>query len=520
MMRSSGQPVSRREVIALLAGAACLPLTEFAAARCPGSAADAVDLPLHYRSATEIGRLLAARELSSVELVQHMLDRIATLNRRLNAYSTVLHEQALDAARRADSERAGGTLRGPLHGIPIAVKDLCDMRGVATLGGSPLRRAHVAAGDSTVVRRLRDAGAVLLGKLNLTEGALAGYHPDMPIPVNPWDASRWAGVSSSGSGVAVAAGLCFAAIGTDTGGSIRYPSSANGVVGLKPSHGRVSLAGVLPLAPTLDHVGPMARRVADAAMVMDAIGGHDPADPHSVALPGPATLSSLADGVEGLVVGIDREHALGGVDHGEASTIEDALRHLSELGVRIVDVRMPDLDGAIDAWMRIVGVEALAAHAEYYPARSAQHGPFLREFLDAATRITDAQRADAYRRRERLRHDLDALLSTVDAVVCPGGDVPAARMPRELLVGPASALNGFWAARAEASSPPLKDTDLFTMPANLAGLPAICLPSGFSTDGMPYSVQFIGRRAGEATLCRIAHGYEQRNAWHLRHPDV
>ena len=216
-----------------------------------------------------------------------MLDRIATVDRGLKSYATVMREEALAAARAAEQEIRAGRYRGPLHGVPVAVKDLCYTKGVRTMGGTTVRENFVPDVDATVVARLREAGAVLLGKLNLSEGAAAGYNPARDVPLNPWNPDRWPGMSSSGSGVATAAGLCYAAIGTDTGGSIRNPASANGVVGLKPTYGRVSRFGVLAMADSLDHVGPMARSVADVAIMFDAIAGRDPKDPTSLDAPAP-----------------------------------------------------------------------------------------------------------------------------------------------------------------------------------------------------------------------------------------
>ena len=231
----------------------------------------------------QIGRLIASRAVSPVALTRHMLDRIRTVDATLKSYATVMEDQAMAAATAAERDINAGKYRGPLHGVPIAVKDLCYTRGVRTMGGTRVLRDFVPDQDGTVVAKLHAAGAILLGKLNLTEGAMGGYNPELRIPLNPWNQARWPGVSSSGSGVATAAGLCFAAIGTDTGGSIRFPSSANGLVGLKPTYGRVSRHGVLALSPSLDHVGPMARNVADVAILFDTIAGPDPLDATSLA---------------------------------------------------------------------------------------------------------------------------------------------------------------------------------------------------------------------------------------------
>ncbi|MCH8175858.1 MAG: Asp-tRNA(Asn)/Glu-tRNA(Gln) amidotransferase GatCAB subunit A, partial [Proteobacteria bacterium] len=233
---------------------------------------------IHYASLSSVAQLIQNREVSPLELTRTMLERIESVDKQLLSYATVTADRALDAARQAEQEINSGRYRGALHGIPVAVKDLCFTRGVRTMGGLKVLKDFVPSYDATVVRKLESAGAVLLGKLNLTEGALSGYNPDFDIPRNPWGEKLWAGVSSSGSGVATAAGLCFASLGTDTGGSIRYPSMANGIVGLKPTYGRVSRYGVLALAESLDHVGPMTRSTLDAAIVLQAIAGADAND--------------------------------------------------------------------------------------------------------------------------------------------------------------------------------------------------------------------------------------------------
>ena len=327
--------------MALLGAGALAPLNACTSSPPPSPRSTGLPDKFHYMGLQEIGRLIASREVSPVDLTQRMLDRITTVDATLKSYATLMADQAMAAARTAEQEIQSGKYRGPLHGVPVAVKDLCYTKGVRTMGGTPVFRDFVPEVDATVVSRLRNAGAVVLGKLNLTEGAFGGYHPDFDIPLNPWDRSRWPGVSSSGSGVATAAGLCFGAIGTDTGGFIRFPSSANGIVGLKPTYGRVSRFGVIALAESLDHVGPMARRVADVALMFDAVAGHDPKDPTSLVVLAPNTVDEIGQGVQGLRIGIDRAYALAGIDSGQVGSIEDALKVLGGLGAQIVEVHMP-----------------------------------------------------------------------------------------------------------------------------------------------------------------------------------
>ena len=254
---------------------------------------------LHYMTITELAGLIRSGDLSPVEATQAQLDRIVRLDGHLKSYATVMADHAMLQARRAEQEIADGDYRGPLHGVPIAVKDLCFTTGVRTMGGSKVYAEHVPSFDSTVVTRFEAAGAVLLGKLNLTEGAMGGYNPELQIPLNPWDNDRWTGSSSSGSGSATAAGLCYGSLGSDTGGSIRFPAAACGIVGIKPTWGRVSRYGVLALAESLDHVGPMTRSVADAAVILQAIAGYDPNDPTSLSDPVPDYMDGIGAGIEG-----------------------------------------------------------------------------------------------------------------------------------------------------------------------------------------------------------------------------
>ena len=287
-----------------------------------------------YLGAVEIGQKIAGGELSSVEVTQHLLDRIARLDPQLGAYALLLGKQALAEAKARDAEQKKGRTRGPLHGVPVAVKDLCDMTGTPTTAGIPMFAARKAKKDATVVTRLREAGAVILGKLHLTEGALALHHPDVKPPINPWRKDLWSGASSSGSGSATAAGLCYGSLGSDTGGSIRFPSNANGIVGLKPTWGRVSRKGVAALSDTLDHIGPMARRVEDVAAMLHAIAGRDAADQTSSALPVPDYLVAAAAGVKGLRIGYDESYCSSGIAKPIAGAIADAVKLLREQGPR------------------------------------------------------------------------------------------------------------------------------------------------------------------------------------------
>src|SRR5690348_11885225 len=260
--------------------------------------------PLHYASLDDVARQLKARQLSSVDLTRALLDRIGRIDPRLKSFATLTAERALADAEARDAETAAGRSRGALHGVPIAVKDLCNTAGVPTAAGMMIHRTNIPTEDATVVARLKAAGAVILGKLQMTEGAFGAHHPAIPAPINPWNAAYWTGVSSSGSGVATAAGLCYASLGSDTGGSIRFPSTMNGLSGLKPTWGRVSRAGVFPLAESLDHIGPMARSALDCAWIMGVIAGADADDPTAAPIPVPNYVAEIDAGVRGKLIGL------------------------------------------------------------------------------------------------------------------------------------------------------------------------------------------------------------------------
>ena len=360
---------------------------------------------LHFGTIAEIAALIRAQRLSPVELTRSVPGRIDRLDSRLHSYATVMAEQATSAAERAAAEIAAGGWRGPLHGIPVAVKDLCFTRGVRTMGGARVLADHVPEFDATVVTRLAAAGAVLLGKLNLTEGAMGGYHPEFPVPRNPWDPGRWAGASSSGSGVATAAGLCFGSLGSDTGGSIRFPAACNGTVGLKPTWGRVSRHGVLALAESLDHVGPLTRSSADAGIMLQAIAGADRNDPTALPVPVPempAPLDPRGERVEGVRIGFDERYAVRDVDAQVSAAVVAAVEVLAGLGAEIVEVRLPDVDEYVAAWSVLCPAEAVAAHRATYPSRRDEYGAFFRGWLDRGARIRGAEYAAANNARAAL----------------------------------------------------------------------------------------------------------------------
>jgi len=470
--------------------------------------------PLHFASLAEVARLLRDKKLSPVELTEYMLRRIDSVDKKLLSYATVTAERALNSARAAEAEISAGRYRGQLHGVPIAVKDLCYTAGTRTMGGLEARRNFVPDFDATVVSRLESAGAVLLGKLNLTEGALSAYHPNFDIPVNPWGEKLWSGVSSSGSGVATAAGLCFASLGTDTGGSIRYPAMANGIVGLKPSYGRVSRHGVLALAESLDHVGPMTRSTLDAAIVLSAIAGIDPLDSTSLDQPVPdfATLLHVSEPtLSGCKIGVDERYISTGTDPGLVTAIGEVIDTLVQLGVELVPLTMPVIEPMQlrDLWLPLTAYEACRAHSDNFPSRIESYGDYFRGVLELGAAMTAADYKTACASREEFNRVFVAQLAQVDAIVCPAGGF-VFEADKKAQAGDAEALKSIVQ----------NFQGQFTIPADLAGTPSLTIPCGISADGRPYAVQFLAGGLQEAALCRIGHTYQQLTQWHRHHPDV
>ena len=461
--------------------------------------------PLHYQTILEVGSRLQAKELSPVELTQTILDRIDALDGDLKSYATVMTDSALASARAAEQEIAAGRYRGGLHGVPIAVKDLCFTTGVATMGGAKVLRDFVPDFDGTVVRKLNAAGAVILGKLNLTEGAMAGYNPDFQIPVNPWGADRWSGASSSGSGVATAAGLCYGSLGSDTGGSIRFPSAACGIVGIKPTWGRVSRYGVLALAESMDHVGPMTRSAADAGVMLQAIAGQDPHDSTSLLAPVPNMLEGLEEGVRGVRIGVDERYIGETVDSELAGAVLDGARLLESRGAVLVPVRMPDTEPFSRAWGVLCSAEAAAAHRATFPSRGDEYGPWFRGWLELGLSYSAADYATANYQRLACNGMLSEIFDGIDVLVCPSMTTPPERVTPEALYGPMDGEEWTWGR--------------FTIPYDFNGAPTISLPCGLNGGGLPLSIQFVGKHLAEPLLVRVGNTYEAATQHQLR-PDV
>lgn len=461
-----------------------------------------------FLSLVDLADKLRGKAISPVEITRHMLDRIEKLEPRLHAYALVTAEAALEEARAAESEIMAGRYRGPLHGVPIAVKDLCFTKGVTTACGTTILKDWKPEIDATVVERLRLAGAVSLGKLQMTEAAFADHHPAIQPPLNPWNPAHWSGASSSGSGVATAAGLCFGSLGSDTGGSIRFPSNANGVTGLKPTWGRVSRYGVFPLSDSLDHIGPMTRTAADAAAMLAAIAGTDPNDPTSLTAPVPDYLGGLAAGVlgaRGLRIGIDASFNAEGVEPKVVELTDAAAKVFARLGATLVDIEIPDTRKVVDGWASFCAVETAIAHKETYPSRAAEYGPTLASLIDLGHQLSGLQLGEIMIERDRFKGRLVRLFEEVDLVL----------IPAMYLAGPTFERMSRLADPAELAML-LK----FTSPFDVSGSPTITLQGGFSDAGLPVGFQLVGPHLAEDILLRAGHAYQQETNWHACRPAV
>ena len=449
-------------------------------------------------SLQELSGELRAGRVSPLEATDACLRRIEERDGRLNSFLTVCAESARAEARQRGEELAAGEYRGPLHGVPLALKDLFLTAGVRTTAGSQILRDSVPDRDAWVTRLLRNSGAVLLGKLHLNEFAFGATGENAHFgPVrNPCDPERLAGGSSGGSAAAVAAGLCYGALGTDTGGSIRSPASLCGIVGLKPTYGRVSRSGVVPLAWSLDHVGPMARTVTDTALLLEATAGYDPADSTSAQRPVPAYSRLLDGGVKGLRLGVPRELYWDPIDPGVAARARDGIRLLEQAGAEIREVSLSSMEFAPAAQAPIICAEAAAYHRHYLRTRSEEYGRSVRMRLLQGLFVSSADYLDAQRARQLIRRELLDCLKEVDALVTPTVPIPAPRVGEDLsMAGGVSAPSQYYLVR---------NTFVF----NLTGFPAVSVPCGLA-DGLPVGLQIAGRPWEEATVLRIARAVEE-----------
>lgn len=447
----------------------------------------------------DAARQIRTKELSPVELTQSVLARIEAINPEVNAFSNITAELANDAAARAAREIAAGRHRGPLHGIPIGVKEIYDMAGVPSTSSSRVRADHIPSVDSAVVAKLRQAGAVVVGRTHSHEFA---YGVVTPQTRNPWRWDRIAGGSSGGSAAAVVVGACFVGLGSDTAGSIRIPAALCGAVGLKPTYGRVSRAGVTPFSWSLDHVGPLTRTVEDAALVMNVMAGHDPNDPGSSDVPVPDFPAGLGDDVAGTTAGIPANFFNDRVDPEIRIAVESACVRLAELGVRLREVELPMADEVMATEFAILRPEASSYHRQMLRERGDRYTDDVREALLAGFSVSAVDYVDAQQKRERFRQQWRKLFDEIDVLLTPTVPVAAMEATKPQVRWPDGLTEG-----------PVDAYIRFSAPANLAGLPALSVPCGFTSAGLPVGLQIIGRAFDEPTVLRVGHAYQTAEAW-------
>lgn len=461
---------------------------------------------LCYLSIREAGDLLKRRALSPVELTRAFLDRIEALDGTLHAYITILADQALATARSMEAELLRGDYRGPLHGIPIALKDLYDTKGIRTTSSSRVFAHRVPNADATTTTRLAAAGTILLGKLAMHEFALGGPDPTCGFPLarNPWNLDHIPGGSSSGSGTAVAAGLCMGSLGSCTGGSIRGPAAYCSMVGLKPTYGRVSRYGVVPLSWSLDHCGPMTWTVEDTALMLQAIAGPDSNDPTCSHAPVPDYSAALVDNIKGMTIGVPRHFFWSDdprIDQETLRVVDSAVQTLANLGATIQEVTVPMLQYAGAAQPAIMLSEAFAYHQRLLRSQPGEFGDMVRARFRTGGLFSSADYVQAQRVRNVLKRDFATVLQQVDVVVSPTMSSPA----------PAFAtIDGMTTARRPS----------FTGPYNMTGMPAISIPCGFTAAGLPVGLQIAGKPFDEPTVLRVAYTYQQAARLFEKRPQV
>jgi aspartyl-tRNA(Asn)/glutamyl-tRNA(Gln) amidotransferase subunit A len=470
------------------------------------------ETPIHFQTVAALARRIRSGETGPVALTEHFLDRIARLDPKLTAYRLVTRERALAQARAAETELRAGIDRGPLHGIPYAAKDLFDVRGLPTTAGTRLRADALAGADSTATRNLERAGMVLLGKTNTVQFAYAGVgmNSDHGTPRNPWTATPHVpGGSSSGSGVAVASGLVPAALGTDTGGSVRIPAALCGIVGLKTTVGRVSRAGVYPLSHSLDSVGPLARSVEDAALLYQQLCGEDDADETTHGVAPDDALRDLRAGVKGLRLAFAESAFFDDVDPEIAQAVREAGRVLRDLGAQVESVAFPEAAEAVKLNPRglVIAAEAYAVNRAYVEGHFDELDPLVRERLRKGADIPGPEYFETTRRWSALRRQADRALAHLDALLVPATMIPAV---------PTAPLAGDLDAYVRVNLKYLRNTTI----GNVLRLCGLSVPCGFTRQGLPIGLMIYGRGFTEATVLRVGHAYEQATPWHERRPDL
>jgi len=462
----------------------------------------APEKPLYHLTIHEAQGLIRRRALSPVELTTALLKRIEAVDSRLHAYLDLAAERALAEARAAESEILKGNYRGPLHGIPVAVKDQLDLKGLPARIRRRDSKAAQATEDATAVRKLGEAGAIMLGKL-----MMSSLPEELPQPRNPWDLSRITGGSSTGSGAAVAAGLCLGALGEDTAGSIRNPASLCGIVGLKPTYGRVSRRGLAPLGWSLDTCGPMTRVVEDAAYMLRAIAGYDPKDPTSIDIPVPDYSATLKENLKGIVVGVPRSHieeCRSRTDPEVLTLVDKAIEEMAALGARVEEVAIPTLKVATIANAVIYYNEHFAAHRSENRTLLKNAGTARRARIYLGLLTNSSDYIQAQRIRTRLREECAEVFRKVNILALPGQPAPA---PTFEETGPLDTLFKHLAPD-------------FLAPFNLAGLPAMNVPCAFTRSNLPVALQLVGKPFDEAAVLSAAYAYQQRARWYEKRPPI
>ena len=451
------------------------------------------------------GSRISDKSLSPVALTEMMLDRIGKIDSKLLSYVTVLKNDALKSAANAEKEITGGKYRGPLHGIPIAIKDIYDTKGVKTTACSKMRESYVPEEDCTVVQKFREAGAVILGKVTTHEFAFGfDSHPTK----NAWSLDHIPSGSSGGSGAAIAAGLCFAATGSDTGGSIRAPAAANGIAGIKPTYGRVSKAGVAVLSWSLDHAGPMARTVRDLAILLNIMAGPDPLDPHTKDVAVPDYTADLTGNIRGVKLGVPTNYFNEDVQPNVTEAVAKAIRQMEFLGAKAIPVAIPDLDGVLDCMLAIAMSEAAVYHQASLRATPELFGDETRLLLEAGEMMPATVYINAQRARTAMKMALRQALRDVDVLVTPTQPSTALKIGQSVSrIGTREETVFGVSAR-------------FCAPFNVSGLPAASVPCGFSLEAMPIGLQIIGKPFDEATVLRVADAFERNTEWHLKYPPI
>ena len=466
---------------------------------------------LHQLSLLEAADKVARKEVSPMELTDAVLKRIEYAEPKINAFITVLDDQARAAAKAHESMIRAGYYLGPLHGIPVALKDNLYTRGVRSTAGSKVLADFVPEDDATVVARLRAAGAVFVGKTNMHEFAWGGTtdNPHYGPTRNPWNPERFPAGSSGGSGAAVAARECFGAIGTDTGGSIRLPSAVNGVTGIRPTLGRVSNHNIVPLAWSMDTAGPMARTVADCATMFQVIAGHDPNDEASARVPVSNYLAQLQRGVKGIRIGIVPDYFFSHLQQPVHDAVRGALKVLDGAQARVVEVEIANIHGNISAQLTIESAEPSTYHQEWLRTRPQDYGADVRTLLEVGEMLLATQYLQAQRYRTLLRHEFLEAFQQVDVFICP-------TLP--FVATPVGAMKVVIEDGQEEDM--LSAIMQYTGVPSLTGFPSMSVPCGFSPDGLPIGMQIIGKPFDESTIFRVGHAYQQLTNWHTREPGL